>query len=136
MNKIPSIIARLVLGLPLVVFGLNGFLRVIPVPPMTPEAEAFLRALIDSGYMLQFWKGTEVICGLAILAGLYLPLALIVITPVMLNIIAFHLWLEPNPATIGVVALMSAALAYLAQKNWHVYRPMLAMRRTKITRLP
>ncbi len=54
----------------------------------------------------------------------------------MLNIIAFHLWLEPNPATIGVVALMSAALAYLAQKNWHVYRPMLAMRRTKITRLP
>lgn len=131
MNKIPSIIARIVLGFPLVVFGLNGFLGLIPVPKMTPEGEAFLRALVDSGYMLPFWKGTEVICGLAILSGLYLPLALVVITPVMLNIIAFHLWLDPNPGTTGLVVLMSAALVYLAAKNWRVYRPMLAMRPAK-----
>ena len=133
MSKLPAIVAKIVLGLPLVVFGLNGFLGVIPVPKMTPEGEAFLRALIDSGYMLQFWKGTEVICGLAILTGLYLPLALVVITPVMLNIIAFHLWLEPNPATMGLIALMSTALGYLAAKNWDAYRPMLAMRPNKST---
>ncbi len=133
MNKLPVIAARILLGLPLVVFGLNGFLGVIPVPKTTPEGEAFLRALIDSGYMFPFWKGTEVICGLAILTGLYLPLALVIITPVMLNIIAFNLWLEPNPSVMGLVALMSAALAYLTAKNWHVYRPMLAIRPNKST---
>ena len=57
MNKIPPIIARILLGLPLLVFGLNGFLGLLPVPKTTPEAEAFLRALTDSGYLFQFWKG-------------------------------------------------------------------------------
>ena len=128
MNNVPSMVARIVFGLPLIVFGLNGFLGVIPVPKMTPEAEAFLRALVDTGYMLPFWKGTEVVCGIAIVSGLYLPLALVVISPVMLNIIAFHLWLDPNPGTMGLVALMSAAFAYLAAKNWNLYRPLLAAR--------
>jgi uncharacterized membrane protein YphA (DoxX/SURF4 family) len=128
MKKVWNALARIVLGLPLFVFGLNGFLRVIPVPKMTPEGEAFLRALVETGYMLPFWKGTEVICGIAILLGLWLPLALVVITPVILNIIAFHLWLDPNPGTMGLVALMSAALVYLAAKNWNVYRPILARR--------
>ena len=126
MKKVWSALARLVLGLPLVVFGLNGFLRLIPVPKQTPEGEAFLRALVETGYMLPFWKGTEVVCGLAILLGLWLPLALVVITPVMLNIIAFHLWLDPDPGTMGLVALMSAALVYLATKNLSVYRPIMA----------
>ena len=41
--------------------------------------------------------------------------------------IAFHLWLEPNPSPMALVAIMSAALAYLTAKNWSVYRPILAM---------
>ena len=126
MRKAGIWIARVVLGLPLVVFGLNGFLGVIPVPKMTPEAEAFLRALVDTGYMLQFWKGTEVICGLTILTGLWLPLALVVISPVMLNIVAFHLWLDPNPATMSLVALMVASHVYLTVQYWHVFRPLVA----------
>jgi len=124
MEKIMPGVARFVLGTVLVVFGFNGFLQVIPVPDMTPEAEAFMNALVETGYMLPFWKSVEIVCGLAILSGYFLPLALVVFTPVLLNIVAFHLFLDPNPSAFLMVGIMIACHGYLTVRNWDVYRDL------------
>ena len=86
---------RLALGLILFVFGLNGFFHFLPVPPMAPRAEAFIRALIDTGYMLPFWKGMEVATGLLILFNRFTALALVLVAPIIFNIAAFHIFLDP-----------------------------------------
>lgn len=128
MQNIGVGIARFLLGLILVVFGLNGFVQFIPIPDMTPEAEAFMNALVETGYMVPFWKSVEVICGIAILTGYFLPLALVVITPVLLNIVAFHLFLDPNPGALVMVAVMVACHITLTVRHWPVYHDVLKAR--------
>lgn len=97
--------SRVLLGLVLVVFGLNGFFMFIQPPPLAPRAVAFMQALISTGYMLPFWKGTEVVCGALFLLNLFVPLATVVITPVLLNIAAFHIFLDTRNAAIGLALL-------------------------------
>jgi hypothetical protein len=128
MSNLSVGIARFVFGATLVVFGLDGFVQFIPAPDMTPEAEAFMSALVETGYMVPFWKSAEVICGIAVLTGYFLPLALVVITPVLLNIVAFHLFLEPNPSALGLVAVMVACHITLTVRHWPVYREILKAR--------
>jgi uncharacterized membrane protein YphA (DoxX/SURF4 family) len=88
--------ARIVLGGGFVVFGLNGFLNFMPMPPHPGPAGEFLGALGASGYMFPLIKGIELVTGLLLLAGRYVPLALTLLAPVMVNILAFHLFLEPS----------------------------------------
>lgn len=98
--------ARLLLGLIFVVFGLNGFFQFIPVPPLAPEAGAFMGALMETGYMLPFIKITEVAAGALILGGLFVPFALVVLAPVVLNIFFFHLFLDPGGLIMALVIVM------------------------------
>lgn len=101
--SILAMIARLLLGLVLLVFGLNGFFSFLPVPPMSQRGMDFIRALIDTGYMLPLWKGTEVVCGILILFNRFTSLALILVAPVILNIAAFHVFLDPTNVLISLV---------------------------------
>src|SRR5262245_14008901 len=93
-SKLP-LAARVVLGLIFTVFGLNGFLHFLPQPPSTPAAMAFGGALAATGYMFPLIKGTEVLAGVLLLSGRYVPLALTLLAPVVVNIVAFHLFLAP-----------------------------------------
>ncbi len=68
--------ARLFLGLVFTVFGLNFFLHFLPMPPAPPRAAAFAGALFASGYLFPLLKATEVVAGLLLLGGLFVPLAL------------------------------------------------------------
>lgn len=97
MQKI-AMVSRYLLGLIYFVFGLNGFLNFIPVPKDAfPEAAMqFMTGLMGSGYFFPFLKGTEVVCGLLLLAGLWCPLALIILAPITINIILFHGILTPG----------------------------------------
>ncbi len=67
-NKLPTV-ARILLGLPFFVFGLNGFLHFIPQPPMPGPAGAFAGALFASGYLFPLLKGTEVVASLLLLSN-------------------------------------------------------------------
>ncbi len=99
--------ARIVLGLIFFVFGLNGFLGFIPQPPMEGGAAAFMGALAATGYMFPLIKGTEVVAGLLLLGNRYVPLALVLLAPVVVNIVAFHTVLAPpNPVTFMIVGLL------------------------------
>lgn len=131
MQTIATVAARVILGIIFFVFGLNGFLGFMPTPDMTPEGEAFIGALVETGYMLPFWKSFEVLCGLAFLLNLFLPLALVVITPILANIVAFHLFLDPNPQSFALVGVMVACHVYLTVRHWHVYQPVLVARPPK-----
>jgi uncharacterized membrane protein YphA (DoxX/SURF4 family) len=116
-------VARILLGLLFTVFGLNGFFHFLPQPPPPPAAGAFLGALASTGYMFPLIKGTEVIAGLLLLAGRYVPLALTILAPVLVNILAFHLALAP--AGVGMALFVIALEVYLAFTHRAAFRPML-----------
>jgi len=120
--------ARLVLGLTFFVFGLNGFFNFIPRPAEPPPeaALAFIGALLKTGYMFPLIKGVEVVAGVALLSNRFVPLALTVLAPIVVNIVAFHSLLAP--AGIAVPLVVLALEIYLAWAHRDVFRPMLAAR--------
>jgi hypothetical protein len=117
--------ARVVLGLVFFVFGLNGFLQFLPQPPAPPRAGAFLGALAATGYMFPLIKATEVIAGALLLGNRFVPLALALLSPIVVNIFLFHAVLTPpNPVAFFVLL----AQIYLAWSYRDAFRSMLAAR--------
>jgi uncharacterized membrane protein YphA (DoxX/SURF4 family) len=119
---------RVLLGLVFFVFGLNGFLNFLPQPstPMPEGAVAFVGALVQSGYMLQLIAGVQVVAGALLLSNRFVPLALVLLAPVVVNILAFHAFLAPSGVGFAVVVL--AMEVYLAWVYRQAYRSTLAMR--------
>jgi putative oxidoreductase len=119
--KIPAV-ARVLLGFVFVLFGLNGFLRFLPLPPHPGAAGAFLGALAATGYMFPLVKTTEVLAGALLLSGRLVPLALVLLAPVLVNIGLFHFVLEPRSSAMVVVLL--ALEGYLAWTHRASYAPL------------
>lgn len=121
-------VARILMGLLFVVFGLNGFLHFIPEPktPMPEGAATFAGALMKSGYMFPMVMGTQLLVGVLLLLNRFVPLALALIAPVIVNIIAFHVFLAPSSIGPGLVVL--ALELYLAWTFRKAFRSMLAPR--------
>ena len=81
-KSIGVVSARIVLGLIYFVFGLNFFLHFLPTPPSAGgPADSFAGALFQSGYFFPFLKGLEVVMGILLLAGVFVPLALVILAP-------------------------------------------------------
>ena len=114
--------ARLLQGAAFLTFGLNGFLHFIPMPPPPPAAGAFFGALFATGYMFPLIKGTEVLTGALLLANRFVPLALALIAPVLVNIVAFHAFLAPDG--LGLVLVLVAVELALAWAYRDAYRPL------------
>ncbi len=129
MKYLPAI-ARVLLGLIFFVFGLNGFLNFMPAPKegIPTVAMDFSMAMMKTGFFFQFVKGTEVVCGALLLLNFFTPLALTVLAPVILNIVAFHLFLFPAPPSIVTAAVIVALELYLAWTYRSAFRPMLAFK--------
>jgi hypothetical protein len=121
-------VARLLLGLPLLGFGFNGFLNFIPPPPTPlPEgAAAFAGALVQTGYMMPLIATTHLIVGAMLVSNRYVPLALALFAPFIVNSLAFHLFLErPGLPMAGVFLALEL---YLVWEYRHAFRPILAAR--------
>jgi uncharacterized membrane protein YphA (DoxX/SURF4 family) len=120
-------VGRVLLGLIFFVFGLNGFLNFLPQPSNEPEgALAFAGALFKTGYMFPLLKGTEVIVGALLLSNRFVPLALTVVAPIIVNIFAFHAFLAP--AGLGLAVVIVGLEVSLAWTYREAFRPMLTSR--------
>ena len=104
--KIASLISRLLLGVIFVVFGLNGFLHFIKAPMPEGIAGQFAGALFGTKYYVVIF-GVQLISGILFLANRFVPLALVLIGPVIVNILCFHGLLgAPGLPLAIVVALL------------------------------
>jgi uncharacterized membrane protein YphA (DoxX/SURF4 family) len=124
------VVARILLGLGFTVFGLNGFLHFIPEPktPMPEGAAAFAGALFKTGYMFPLVSGTQLVAGVLLLVNVFVPLALVLLMPVLVNIIAFHIFLAPAPGAFAPGIVFTLLELYLVWVYRKAYRSMLVMR--------
>jgi putative oxidoreductase len=105
--KVLTIIARVLLGLLFVVFGSNAFLHFLPMPEPPPNlAGDYLKVFMASGYVY-FIGGFQVLGGLLLLLGKFVPLALTILAGIIVNILIFHTLMAPEgfPPAIVVTAL-------------------------------
>lgn len=113
--KIVSLVARLLLGVMFVFFGLNGFLNFLSMGPMPSGlAGQFIGALAQSHY---FWvvAALQVAGGALMLVNRYVPLGLVLLGPVIVNIVLYHVFLNPSGAALAVLAV----ILWLIVFYWH-----------------
>ena len=116
--KIAATVARYLLGLLFTVFGLNGFLHFIhQPPPSNPLAIQFLVA-VSASHFAAFFFAVQVLGGLLLLVGYFVPLALILLAAELYNILAFHLMLESGAGIgPGLVASVLWVLVFLQHRE-------------------
>src|SRR6266550_5721608 len=116
--KIVILIARLLLGLIFVVLGLNGFLNFLSMGPMpTGLAGQFVGALVLSHY---FWvvAALQIAGGALLLANRFVPLALVLLGPVIVNIICYHVFLNHSGAGLAVVVVILWGIVFYSHRQY------------------
>src|SRR6266436_8232828 len=112
-TPILAVIARILMGIAFTVFGLNGFLHFMPEPKtMPPGVGEFMAGVTAAKYFLPLLFGTQLLVGILLLLNLFVPLALVLIMPVLVNIILYHIFLDPSGIVPG--AVLTALDLYLA----------------------
>lgn len=113
--RLITLIARWLLGLAFLGSGI-AFFFVTPPPLDGPMAE-FFEGIEATGYFFYLLKSVEILCGLALLSGLFVPLALVVLAPVVLNIFLVHAFMAPEGLVIAIVlGLLEAYLAFFSNE--------------------
>lgn len=115
--KIAALISRLLLGLIFLVFGLNGFLHFIPMPPPTGVAAQFFGAIFASNYWVVIF-GIQVLGGLLLLINRYVPLALTLLAPVIVNIVFFHALMAPAGLPLAIVVVTLWTILAVRNKQY------------------
>ena len=116
--KILTLIARILLGLIFVVFGLNGFLNFLSMGPMpTGLAGQFIGALVLSHH---FWvvAALQIAGGALLLANRFVPLGLVLLGPVIVNIILYHVFLHPSGAVPAAVVTVLWLIVFYAKRQY------------------
>ena len=120
--KILTVIARVLLGLVFLFFGSNGLLHFLPMPPLpSGVAGEFLHSFFASGYVYVI-SAFQVIGGLLLLIGKFVPLGLTILGAIITNIWTFHLLMAPEPAGLVPAIVVSILELFLV---WH-YRDAFA----------
>jgi hypothetical protein len=123
-SKVP-VVARVVLGLAFTVFGANFFLHFLPQPAPPADGGAFLGALV-AGKILTVVKLVEIGAGLLLLGNRFVPLALTLLAPIEIGILAYHGVFDPSG--LPMVAVLLALTLYLAWAYRAAFAPMLRAR--------
>ena len=110
--KIASLISRLLLGLIFLVFGLNGFLHFLPMPAPTGLAGQYFGALFASHYLIVIFL-VQVIPAVLLLINQYVPLALTLLGPVLVNILCFHVFMAPSGLPLALFVTLLWAVVFL-----------------------
>ena len=124
-----SAIARYLAGVIFLVFGLNGFLNFIPMPPPGGVAGQFMGALYVSHYLWVIF-GFQLIAGVLLLVNRYVPLAVAVLGPVIVNILTFHVLMAPSglPLALFVAVLWTVIFVDARPAVAALFQPRLQVR--------
>lgn len=124
--KIAALVARLLLGLIFLVFGLNGFLHFIPMPPPTGLAGDYFTVMSRSNYFVLVFL-IQVVGGALLLAGQFVPLALTLLAPVIVNIVLFHSLLAPEGLGLAFVVVILWLILFF--RHYSSFAPLFSNRR-------
>ena len=116
--KILTLIARLLLGLVFVVFGLNGFLNFLSMGPMPSGlAGQFIGALFLSHY---FWvvAALQIAGGALLLVNRFVPLGLVLLGPVIVNILLYHVFLNPTGIALAIIVAILWLIVFYARRQY------------------
>lgn len=114
--KIAALIARVLLGLMFLVFGLNGFLHFIPMAPPAGLAGQYMGALFLSHYVVAVFL-LQIVGGVLLLANRFVPLALVLLGPVLVNILLFHALMAPEGLPVALLATVLWAILFYAVRS-------------------
>ena len=114
--RIAATISRYLLGIAFTVFGLNGFLMFMPAPPMTGLPAQFMAVMTASHYMVPVFV-IQIACGLLLLTGRYVPLALTLLAPVIVNILIYHVTMDPAGIVPGLVVAICWVLIFVSVRS-------------------
>jgi putative oxidoreductase len=115
--KITAAIARFLLGLIFLVFGLNGFLHFIPAPPPpSGTAGQFVGALFVSNYLVVVFL-LQIIPAILLLINRYVPLALTLLAPIIVNILLFHILMAPSGLLLAIIVTVLWILVFLSVRS-------------------
>ena len=117
--KVAVIIVRTLLGLLFLFASVTYFFNLITPPPMEGPIKMFNEGLAASGYFLTLLKVTELICAILLIIGRFVPLALVILAPIIINIFMVHLFLDRTGLPIAVFVVIAAAfLAYCYRESF------------------
>jgi hypothetical protein len=121
-------VARVLLGLVFFGFGSNGLLQLFPLPPAQGAAAVFIDGLVASQYFFPLLFVIYLFAGAALLIGRFVPLAVAVLAPIIVNIAVMHLFVPSSGAEVGLAALVTILEIFLAWSYRPEFRPMLHQR--------
>ena len=107
------VVSRVLLGLPFLIFGLNYFWKFLDEPELAGSAGAYMTALGDAGYVWPVLKSFEVVVGFLLIIGQFVPLALVMVTPILINILGFHFYMDSRSMGMVIAIIMTALYLYL-----------------------
>jgi len=124
-----SLIAQYLVGVIFVAFGLNGFLNFIPLPPTGGIAGQFMGALYASHYLVVIFA-FQIIAAVLLLVNRYVPLAVAMLAPVIINILCFHAFMAPSglPLALFVAALWAVIFVNVRPAFTGLFQPRLQPR--------
>lgn len=120
--KIATVIVRTLLGLLFLFASLTYFFKLIEPPPPSGAMKLFNDGLEASRYLMPTTKLVELLCGLAFVTGRFVPLATVLIAPIIVNIFFIHVFLAPEGLPTAVLLVL--ANAFLAYRHRERYRPL------------
>jgi putative oxidoreductase len=114
--KITAMIARFLLGLIFLIFGLNGFFHFLSMPAPTGVAGQFIGALFVSHFLIVIFV-IQLIGAVLLLVNRYVPLALTLLAPIIVNILLFHLLMAPSGLPLAIIVTVLWVLVFLSVRS-------------------
>src|SRR5262245_49071131 len=105
--KIAMIIVRTLMGLLFIFGSVTYFFNLIQAPPMEGALKSFNEGLAASGYFFNLLKATELVCGILLVIGRFVPLALVILAPIIINILAVHTFLDRSGLPVAILLVLA-----------------------------
>jgi uncharacterized membrane protein YphA (DoxX/SURF4 family) len=120
--KVAGVVVRVLLGLLFLFASITYWFELITPPPMTGAIQTFNDGLEASVYLMPLVKSIELVCGIAFVVGRFVPLATVLIAPIIVNIVCVHAFMAPDGLPVALFAAL--ANAFVAYQHRGSYAPL------------